>query len=161
KLSGPMAIPPMALACAAPASESLIPMAANPGDWPLPRVSASPGLEAGNNIGTVAPMASSTAIWLVDMRDLGTPLRLVRSDAPRTRSGVPRRGRDAERPDGQNQGYPASTPASNYGSMSCACHDRQQLCRRRCMAHGVEAVLRQTDLIRCPATEAQPMKTLI
>jgi len=31
KLSGPMAIPPMALACAAPASESLMPMAANPG----------------------------------------------------------------------------------------------------------------------------------
>jgi hypothetical protein len=70
-----MAIPPMAVAVAAPASESLMPTAAKPLASPFPRVSASPGLEAGNSIGTLAPMASSTAIWLVDMRDMVTPLR--------------------------------------------------------------------------------------
>lgn len=44
--------------------------------WPFPRVSASPGLDSNNCIGTIAPMASSTAIWLADMRDIGHPLAL-------------------------------------------------------------------------------------
>src|SRR5262245_39460843 len=82
KASGPMAIEPMAPARAGPASESLIPTAANPGAWPFPRVSASPGLETNDCTGTIAPTASSRAIWLVDMRDMVTPLRLSPIERP-------------------------------------------------------------------------------
>src|SRR5262245_61442715 len=131
KLSGPMAIPPMALANAAPASESLIPTAANPGARPFPRVvSASPGLETNDCSGTIAPMASSTAIWLTDMRDMVTPLRL--SPIGRATPAVGRCKAAVVTANGRTdktQGYPASTQASNHRLMSCACQAAQQLCR--------------------------------
>jgi hypothetical protein len=52
-----------------------MPMAAKPKASAFPRVSASPGLETNDCIGTIAPTASSTAIRF-DMRDIGHPLAL-------------------------------------------------------------------------------------
>jgi hypothetical protein len=55
----------MPLTAPAPAkgpAGSLIAMAANPYALAFPRVSVSPGLETSDCIGTIAPMANSTAI---------------------------------------------------------------------------------------------------
>ena len=63
-----------------------MPIAAKPLASALPRVSANPGLGFSNCIGTTSPMASSTAMWLVDMRDVVTPLRF-KSDQTRHARG--------------------------------------------------------------------------
>src|SRR5262245_261998 len=132
-LSGPMAIPPMAVACAAPASESLMPTAAKPLASPFPRVSASPGLDSRNCIGTIAPTASNTAIRLLDMHDMITPCALSPIGRAKARGQVSQTA--AVKANGRTdkiRGYPAPAQASNHRVMSGACHAAQQLCRRRC-----------------------------